>query len=155
MEEKQTEEKQGETASHSNPMIWVGIAAVVIIIAIVYFARSGYKSPSPASTPSTPAAAPSASQSSGSASGEVKAGATTVTVKNFAFSPATLQIKKGDTVTWTNEDSAPHQIASDTNAFQGTSMSQGQTYSFTFNTAGNFPYHCAIHPSMKGMITVQ
>jgi amicyanin len=104
---------------------------------------------SPATTPATNSAettpSPAANQPSGA-----------VTIQNFAFSPADLKIKKGDTVTWTNEDSAPHQIASDTTGkFQGPSISKGQTYSFTFNDTGTFPYHCVIHPMMKATITVE
>ena len=76
-----------------------------------------------------------------------------ISIKNFAFSPATLTIKKGATVTWTNSDSAPHQIKSAT--FNSAALNQGQSFSFTFNTAGTFDYSCAIHPSMLGKIIVQ
>jgi plastocyanin len=82
----------------------------------------------------------------------------TITIKNFAFSPATLTVAKDTKVTWTNEDSAPHQIASDTSSavsFSGPSMSSGQSFSFTFSQTGTFSYHCAIHPSMLGKIIVQ
>ena len=77
-----------------------------------------------------------------------------ITVQNFAFSPASVSVPAGTTVTWTNQDAATHQIASDTGAFMGNPIGQGSSYSFTFTTPGTFPYHCAIHPSMKGTITV-
>jgi plastocyanin len=99
-------------------------------------------------TPNDQATTPSAQNQTGSA----------ITVKNFAFTPADLTVIKGTTVTWTNEDSAPHQIASDTGdavSFSGSSMSPGQTFSFKFDAAGTFPYHCAIHSSMHGTITVK
>lgn len=76
-----------------------------------------------------------------------------VNIQNFAFSPATLTVKKGAAVTWTNNDSAPHQIKSAT--FNSSSLSKGQTFSFTFNDAGTFDYSCAIHPSMLGKIIVE
>lgn len=76
-----------------------------------------------------------------------------VHIQNFAFSPATLTVKKGTTVTWTNNDSAPHQIKSAT--FNSSQLSKGQAYSFTFNDAGVFDYSCAIHPSMLGKIIVE
>jgi amicyanin len=76
-----------------------------------------------------------------------------VTIKDFAFGPSSLTVKKGDTVTWTNQDSAPHQIAG-TN-FKSEMLSNGGTYSFTFNEAGTFDYHCSIHPLMKGTVVVQ
>ena len=77
-----------------------------------------------------------------------------ITVQNFAFSPASVSVPAGTTVIWTNRDAAPHQIASDTGAFMGNPIGRGSSYSFTFTTPGTFPYHCSIHPSMKGTITV-
>lgn len=81
------------------------------------------------------------------------AAADTVNIQNFSFNPATLTVKKGAAVTWTNNDSAPHQIKSA--AFNSELMSQGQTFSFTFNDAGTFDYSCSIHPSMTGKIIVE
>lgn len=78
-----------------------------------------------------------------------------VNIVNFAFTPGTLNISVGTTVTWTNSDSVTHHIASDTGVFDSGDMSQNATYSFTFNNAGTFPYHCAIHTYMKGTIIVK
>ena len=79
-----------------------------------------------------------------------------ISIMNFAFNPNTLNIIKGDTVVWTNNDSVPHQVKGDTlSALSAPVMSNGQTYSFTFNEAGTFTYHCAIHPSMTASITVK
>lgn len=79
--------------------------------------------------------------------------ANAVNIQNFAFSPATLTVKKGTTVTWTNNDPAQHQIKSAT--FNSSQLSKGQTFSFTFNNVGTFDYSCAIHPSMLGKIIVE
>jgi plastocyanin len=79
-------------------------------------------------------------------------------IKNFEFSPATLTIKTGTTVTWMNQDGAPHQIASDPGsvvAFISESLENGASYQFTFNQPGTYSYYCTIHPSMKGTIIVQ
>jgi amicyanin len=82
--------------------------------------------------------------------------ANSIEIKNFAFSPSTLTIKTGETVTWTNDDSTTHTITSDTGSELGSgSISTGQTYSHTFNTAGTFDYHCSIHTSMKGKVIVE
>jgi plastocyanin len=75
-----------------------------------------------------------------------------VSIKNFAFNPATLTVKTGTTVVWTNDDSAPHQIKSDN--FNSLALSSGQSFSFLFSTVGQYDYSCAIHPSMKGKIIV-
>lgn len=76
-----------------------------------------------------------------------------ISIRNFSFDPSLLTINPGTTVTWTNLDSAPHQIKSD--SFNSSSLSQGQSYSFTFNGTGTFDYSCSIHPSMKGTVIVK
>ena len=79
-----------------------------------------------------------------------------IEIANFAFSPAEIIIKVGDTITWTNKDSAPHSVASDSGTeISSDSLSNGQTYSHAFSQAGTFEYHCTIHPSMKAKIIVQ
>ena len=78
----------------------------------------------------------------------------TITIKNFAFNPTSLNIKKGTTVTWTNEDSVTHTIVIE-GVFDSGKLSNGQSISYNFNQSGTFAYHCSIHPSMKGEIVVQ
>lgn len=79
-----------------------------------------------------------------------------VTIRDFSFSPSTLTIKKGDTIVWTNKDSAPHTVTWDVAGQQSSgTLKSGETFSFTFNSAGTFSYHCAFHPSMKGKIVAQ
>jgi plastocyanin len=69
------------------------------------------------------------------------------------FSPPTITVNVGDTVTWNNNDSVTHQPTADSNAWSGIASSGG-SYSRAFPTAGNYPYHCAIHPAMTGTIIV-
>lgn len=78
-----------------------------------------------------------------------------VSIQGFAFSSSALTVKKGAKVTWTNMDAAPHTVTADNGAFGSATLSQGQSFSFTFNTAGSFSYHCAIHPMMKGVVSVE
>lgn len=131
---------------------------LALLGAALFLGGCGYQTPSQPAAPTsgsspTPTTTPNSVSATPSPSSDQTTGA--VTIQNFAFSPASLTIKKGETVTWTNKDSAPHQIASDNGKFQGPQMSNGQTYSFTFNETGTFPYHCVIHPMMKAAITVQ
>ena len=74
-------------------------------------------------------------------------------IQNFAFSPKTVTVNVGDTVTWTNQDTTPHQPTSD--IFQSGSLSTGQSFSYTFTTPGTYNYFCNIHPDMTGTIIVQ
>jgi plastocyanin len=79
-----------------------------------------------------------------------------VTIANFAFDPATLTVKVGATVTWTNKDSSTHTVAwADGSPSSGSLTSGGATYSRTFDAPGTFTYTCGIHPDMKGAIVVE
>ena len=85
-----------------------------------------------------------------------------VNISNFSFAPVVINLKVGDTVTWTNNDAAPHQIASnphpthtDLPGLLSGVLSNGQSYSYTFDKAGTWGYHCHIHPSMTGTVVVQ
>jgi plastocyanin len=77
-----------------------------------------------------------------------------VAIQNFAFSPAKSRIAVGDTVRWTNNDTAPHTSTSDSGIWNSGNLSHGQTYSHVFTSPGTFPYHCAVHTSMKDTIFV-
>ncbi|MDD1656227.1 MAG: cupredoxin domain-containing protein [Methanomicrobiales archaeon] len=85
-----------------------------------------------------------------------------VLIRNFAFEPASLTISAGTTVIWTNEDSAPHQVASDPHPAHtdlpelvSDTLSSGDSYRFTFVKTGTYGYHCHLHPTMKGTIVVE
>lgn len=80
----------------------------------------------------------------------------TITIREHAYNPGTLNIKVGGTVTWNNEDSDPHTVTSSPTGeeFDSGSMSEGQSFAYTFNAPGDFDYHCSIHPTMIGRITV-
>lgn len=71
-----------------------------------------------------------------------------------SFQPGSVTISVGGTVTWTNQDSVEHAPAADDGSWQG-DLPVGGSFSMTFNKAGSYPYHCTIHPMMKGTITVQ
>ena len=63
-----------------------------------------------------------------------------------AFSPATVEIQVGDTVTWTNDDDTEHTVTASDGLFDSGELAEGATFSFTFETAGEFSYFCAFHP---------
>jgi amicyanin len=81
---------------------------------------------------------------------------TNVEMMGYAFQPATLTISAGDTVTWTNHDTAPHNVVvtNGPEKFTSPTLQQGQTYSYTFTKPGTYSYYCSIHPDMKASITV-
>jgi amicyanin len=80
-----------------------------------------------------------------------------VTISSFAFSPKTITVKAGTTVTWTNNDSVEHDVVADDASADGPKselLSKGETYSFTFQKAGTYNYHCTPHPNMQGTVVV-
>ena len=71
------------------------------------------------------------------------------------FSPNPITVKVGDSVSWTNNGSVTHTATSNTGAWDTGPIASGATSSaVSFNTAGSFAYHCAIHPSMTGTVIV-
>lgn len=77
-----------------------------------------------------------------------------VEINNSVYSPAHLEIKKGQTVTWINRDTQPHDVIDINDAFTSPALYKDQSFSFTFNDAGMFDYYCSFHPIMQGKITV-
>jgi plastocyanin len=82
------------------------------------------------------------------------AASSSVAIENFLYSPATVSVNVGDTVTWTNRDEDPHTATASGGGFETGTLDQGQSGSHTFSEAGRFPYICALHPSMKGTVVV-
>jgi plastocyanin len=78
-----------------------------------------------------------------------------VTIQGFAFSPSNMSVSVGDTVVWTNRDGVAHTVTSNTGIWDSGTLGQNQSFTRVFSSAGSFPYHCTIHPSMTGTITVQ
>jgi amicyanin len=79
-----------------------------------------------------------------------------VAISNQAFSPASVTVKTGTTVTWTNQDAEAHNVVSLNDGPLGSELlAQGETYTFTFNEAGTFEYFCEPHPWMRGVVTVE
>jgi amicyanin len=131
------------------------VVVVVVIVAIAGIAianKDDNKAANPAPAPtsnnnnSTSQNPPSSSQATSSKE---------VSIADMAFSPANITVKKGTTVTWTNNDSVGHNVIADSgNGPNSQILQKGQTYSFTYDTLGSFSYHCGVHPSMKGTVTV-
>lgn len=81
-------------------------------------------------------------------------GTNEVFIQDMAFNPSTITVAAGTTIKWTNKDLVAHTVTSDTGQFESGSLTTGSTFSFTFTTAGTFPYHCTPHPSMTATVVV-
>lgn len=130
---------------HRNMVRIVMVTGLALLVAFLLVGCSGYSS-SGGGTSSAPAGG-------GTSSGGGSTGGTTITEQGFAFSPQTLTVKVGDTVTFTNQDSASHNVKIDGQELGA--QAQGESKTWTASKAGTFPFSCVIHPSMTGQITVQ
>jgi plastocyanin len=103
--------------------------------------------------PTSEAAAPAVTVSSSPGKAHAAASAS-VTMGDFFFSPASVTVAVGDTVTWHNTGQAPHTATADDGSFDTGTINAGGSGSHRFSTAGTFSYICTIHPNMKGTVRV-
>ncbi len=132
----------------SNKLV-LGIIGVVVLVGIVVVVIVAMNQDSSTSKPDQ-------TNTNSSNAGDAVT-TNSVTISNYAFSPASITVKKGTTVTWTNEDTIKHTVTADDDSQPGPKselFGKGKTYSYTFDTVGQFPYHCVPHPYMKGTVTV-
>ena len=82
------------------------------------------------------------------------ASANQISIKEYMFMPATLNIVTGTKVTWVNHDDVPHTIVDTDKAFHSAALDTDDTYSFTFTKPGTYHYFCTLHPKMVATIVV-
>jgi len=123
-----------------------GLVAVPAALGVITACGSGSSSGGGA----TPSATPGTSTGSAAAGG-----GSSVDVKNFMFTPMTLTVPAGTTVTWKFDDSTQHTVAANDNSFTSSAFANGQTFTHTFPSAATVAYHCSIHPFMTGTINVK
>ncbi|MDB5164101.1 MAG: plastocyanin [Candidatus Saccharibacteria bacterium] len=135
-------------------------AAIAIIVIVVIGAVIGilvanrHKSDNKAASSSSSA---TSSPTSNTSTNTPATSQNAVSISNFSFSPSSITVKKGTKVTWTNKDSTSHTVTPDKPDadFKGSdTLSNGDSYSVTFNTVGTFTYHCNIHSNMTGSVKV-
>jgi plastocyanin len=78
-----------------------------------------------------------------------------VKIDNFTFTPKSMTVKAGTTITWTNQDDIPHTVTSSTKQFKSKALDTDDKFSFTFTTPGTYEYFCSLHPHMTGTIVVE
>ena len=78
-----------------------------------------------------------------------------VKIDNFNFTPPTLVVAPGTTVTWTNDDDSPHSVREKDGKFKSAALDTDDKFSQTFATPGEYEYFCSIHPRMVGKIVVK
>jgi plastocyanin len=81
--------------------------------------------------------------------------AAAVQIDNFHYTPPTLVVAPGTTVTWKNDDDSPHSVREKDGKFKSAALDTDDTFSQTFATPGEYEYFCSIHPYMTGKIVVR
>ena len=99
----------------------------------------------------TPAAAPA----SAPAEAATEVATRQVTIDNFTFTPAQLDVPLGAKVVWVNHDDVPHTVVSDAKLFASRALDTDDQFSHVFASAGTYPYFCGVHPHMTGQIVVK
>jgi plastocyanin len=134
------------------------IASAMLMTLVLAACGGGGSTTPPAASP--PAASePAASEPGSPAAADACAPSTdaatvTVAMADFEFAPAEATAAVGDVVAWSNSDAAPHTATLDDGACATGNIPTGGSGALVFNTAGTFPYHCAIHPQMTGTVTI-
>jgi amicyanin len=131
-------------------------AAVVLVMGSSDKQASTVNAPEDHSTAQSQSSSQSTEQQAATSSEAVAADE--VKISNYAYSPAVIKVKVGQTVTWTNEDAVQHDVMADTMSADAPSselLAKGESYSFTFKKAGTYTYHCTPHPYMKGTVVVE
>lgn len=136
----------------------MGLSAV-LSLALAACGSSGSTAAPAASAPAASAPASAAASAPAAPAGAAcaessTAGTVKVSIENFAFNPAAITAKVGDTITFTNGDSAGHTATLDDGSCFTPTIASGKSDGLTFTAAGTYPFHCAIHSTMKGTITV-
>ena len=122
------------------------LSAVSLVLLLSCACGGSYSSPAPTPTPTpTPSGA--------SLTVSIPMGASTLT--NTAYVPNVADVAVGTTVVWNNTDSVPHTSTSNSAVWNSNTIAAGGSFSFTFQSAGTFPYHCTIHPGMVGSVVVR
>ncbi|WP_328678113.1 cupredoxin domain-containing protein [Streptomyces sp. NBC_00322] len=124
------------------------VGGACVLLALAGCSNDGNGSGNDTTTPATSASsAPSSTSNTGAAH---------ISIKNFTFIPAKLQVRPGTKVIVENQDSVTHTLtATGDKKFDTGDIDPGETATFIApSTSGSYPYICTIHPNMKGTLTV-
>ncbi|MGB9492130.1 MAG: cupredoxin family copper-binding protein, partial [Terriglobales bacterium] len=127
-----SEEATGEPSMKKNFRIWIFAATMLLGVAFAPTSNGAL------------AASPDAAASS-----------VEITIDNFSFTPMTVTVKAGTTITWKNRDDIPHTVVSSDNLFKSKTLDTDDKFSFTPTKPGTYSYFCSIHPKMTAKLVVE
>lgn len=132
------------------------VIGVIVVLVVVAGGGVFLATRNSSDTKTTNTTSSTSTNSSSSSKTPTATAANKVSISNFAFSPASITVKKGTTVTWTNNDSVAHTVTENDgqNGPSSGNMDPGKSFVFTFDNPGTYKYHCAYHSGMTGTVTV-
>jgi len=77
---------------------------------------------------------------------------TNTTSSGYSPGTITVSVSGNNTVTWLNNDNAPHTVTANDGSFSSGNIAPGASFSYTFTKSGTYTYHCLYHPWMTGII---
>ena len=104
-------------------------AAALLALALLLFSRAGVAAPKPVTH--------------------------NITIEGMQFKPASVSVKRGDTIVWTNKDFFPHTVTSESGGFDSHEIKAGETWTYRVSKTGELPYVCTLHPTMKAVLRVK
>jgi plastocyanin len=134
-----------------------GPAAIGISLVLAACGGGGATRAPTTAAGTTPPAATTGATAAGEAPCTDSTDATDVSAaaEGNAWVPPAITAKVGEVITWANADSVPHAVGLDDGSCKmSANIAGGQSKSLVFSKAGSFPFHCTVHPSMKGTITI-
>lgn len=132
------------------------VLLLVLTVALGVFVSGCAQQPQAPTTPAeTPSGAEAAVGEGATPTETPTAAVEKVQIVNYAFIPSTLTVKVGTTVEWVNNDKINHTVTSDDGVFDSGVFTTSEAFEYTFNTPGEYPYHCELHPFMKGKVIVE
>jgi hypothetical protein len=129
--------------------LWLTIGILLVLLAISPVVASYL----PSSGPSTPSSAPAGGGGSSGPAVNCNNPCTIVIANSLFGTTQPTVVKAGTAITWINKDGTQHTTTSNTGLWDSGVLGTGQSFTFTFNNPGTFPYHCNIHP-MTGTVVV-
>jgi len=146
----------------------VGIVCIILIFIVFYFLMHSSKTQtsisainsstgivSTSTNATTTQTATKVSTTKKVSSSKVLSGHVYISIINSVYTPKTITIKSGTTVTWTNKDSIVHTVTADNGGPTSNELGKGESYSYKYNVKGIFGYHCSIHSTSTGTVIVQ
>lgn len=136
----------------SNSKLFIAVGIILVLgIAVVGLVAMNRNNDAAKNTTGAPASNQAATSNTDTVQSD------SVTIQNYAFSPAIVTVKAGTTVTWTNQDSVKHTVTGVDTAASGLDsalLGKGEVFDHTFAKAGTYSYYCQPHPYMKGTVVV-